>query len=82
MTGSGNFPSGRALRPEVRMNKEQEEAVRLTTKERIAQMSPEQKEEALFNLLRFMCSDDDGNWDEAKADRLQRACAKAAKECP
>lgn len=82
MTGSGNFPPGRALRPEVRMNKEQEEAVKLTAKERLALMSPEQKEQALLNLLSFMCSDDDGNWDEAKADRLQRACAKAAKGCP
>lgn len=27
MTGSGNFPPGRALRPEVRLNKEQEDAV-------------------------------------------------------
>lgn len=28
MTGSGNFPPGRALRPEVRLNKEQGEAVK------------------------------------------------------
>lgn len=30
MTGSDNFPPGRALRPEVRMNKEQEEALGVT----------------------------------------------------
>jgi hypothetical protein len=47
-------------------------------KARLAAMTPEQREEGLLNLLRFMCSDDDGNWDEAAAEELRRACEKKA----
>lgn len=34
-------------------------------------------EEQMLNLLRFMCSDDDDNWDQAKADKLLARIKKA-----
>jgi len=48
--------------------------------EAITAMSPEQREAALLRILRLMCSDDEGNWDEAEAERLRRACAKAERD--
>jgi hypothetical protein len=60
------------------MSKEKKNAaVVLEAKKRLAAMTPEHREESLLNLLKFMCSDDDGNWDEAKAARLRAACAKS-----
>lgn len=52
----------------------------LETKERLVAMTPDQRRDALFRMLRFMCSDDEGNWDQAKADRLQRVCEDAELE--
>lgn len=46
-------------------------------KARLAAMTLEQKEQAMLRLLRFMCSDDEGNWDQTAADNLERACSEA-----
>ncbi len=59
------------------MSKEKDSAVVLEARKRRAAMTPERRQEALLSLLRFMCSDDDGNWDKHKAALLEEACAKA-----
>ena len=52
----------------------------LKAKARLAAMTPEHRHEAMLNLLRFMCSDDDGIWDESAAEELRLACAKATED--